>query len=63
MKKIPWKTIIGLAALFFIGVVSCSKPKPPAKVVLTPLQTLVNTDTSLSYFHRLVLQLPKGTLQ
>ncbi len=56
MKKIPWKTIIGLAALFFIGVVSCSKAKPPAKVVLTPLQTLVNTDTSLSFFHRLVLQ-------
>jgi uncharacterized surface protein with fasciclin (FAS1) repeats len=56
MKNIPWKVILGLAALFFIGIVSCSKPKPPVKIVLTPLQTLVNTDTSLSFFHRLLLQ-------
>jgi len=45
----------GLLSLFFIGFLACKKT-PPAKIVITPLQTLVNTDTSLTLFHRMILR-------
>lgn len=45
----------GLLSLFFIGFLACRKT-PPAKIQVTPLQTLVNTDTSLTLFHRMILQ-------
>ena len=45
----------GLLSLLFIGFLACKKTAP-AKVEITPLQTLVNTDTTLSLFHRMILQ-------
>jgi hypothetical protein len=44
-----------LLSLLFIGFLACKK-SPQAKTVVTPLQTLVNSDTSLTLFHRLILQ-------
>lgn len=44
-----------LLSLLFIGFLACKKT-PPAKIVITPLQTLVNGDTSLTLFHRMILQ-------
>lgn len=35
---------------------ACKKTSSPVKNPVTPLQTLINTDTSLSFFHRMVLQ-------
>ena len=45
-----------LALLFFCWLVACNKTSSPAKNPITPLQALVNTDTTLSLFHRMVLQ-------
>ena len=45
----------GLLSLLFIGFLACKKTPPP-KIVVTPLQTLVNSDTSLVLFHRMILQ-------
>jgi uncharacterized surface protein with fasciclin (FAS1) repeats len=48
--------VAGLAILFLFGLAACQKTPTPEKISLTPLQTLVNTDTSLSLFHRMILQ-------
>ena len=42
-------------SLLLIGFLACKKTVP-AKVQLTPLQTLVNTDTTLSLYHLLLLR-------
>jgi Fasciclin domain len=42
--------------LFCCVAFSCHKTSPPAVVPITPLQTLVNSDTTLSLFHRMLLQ-------
>lgn len=44
-----------LAAAVVLAAGACKKSVPPSTNDITPLQTLVNTDTSMSYFHRLVL--------
>lgn len=55
MEKRVWNCLTGLLSLLFIGFLACKKTQP-AKVKPTPLQTLVNTDTSLTLFHRMILQ-------
>lgn len=45
----------GVLSLLFIGFLACKKTPPP-RIVVTPLQTLVNSDTSLTLFHRMILQ-------
>jgi hypothetical protein len=45
----------GLLSLLFIGFLACKKTPPP-KIQVTPLQTLINTDTTLTLFHRMILQ-------
>jgi uncharacterized surface protein with fasciclin (FAS1) repeats len=40
---------------FAFGLDGCKK-STPAKVVLTPLQNLINTDTTLTLFHQMLLQ-------
>ncbi|HEY4109704.1 fasciclin domain-containing protein [Puia sp.] len=45
----------GLLSLLLIGFLACKKTPPP-KVQITPLQTLINTDTNLNLFHRMILQ-------
>lgn len=49
-------TIIGLVSLFFIGFFACQKPPPPVKVEVTPLQNLINSDTTLSLYHLMLLR-------
>ena len=52
-----WKnTIVGLLSLFLIGAFACQKTTTEKKVELTPLQTLVNTDTTLSLYHLMLLR-------
>lgn len=52
-----WKhTIAGLLGLFLIGTFACQKTAPAKAVQITPLQTLVNTDTTLSLYHLLLLR-------
>src|SRR5579863_2877970 len=49
------KAIAGIIlVLSFTAFLACKKTTP-AKIVVTPLQTLVNTDTTLSLFHLMVL--------
>jgi hypothetical protein len=55
MKKSVAPLLSGLLSLLFVGFLACRKT-PPAKIQVTPLQTLVNTDTSLTLFHRMILQ-------
>lgn len=45
-----------LAILLFLSLASCKKTASPVKNRITPFQTLINTDTSLSFYHRMVLQ-------
>ncbi|WP_431212723.1 hypothetical protein ACQ86N_44825 [Puia sp. P3] len=46
-----------LIVLFFMGVIACTKTKSSTvNNPNTPLQTLVNTDTSLTLFHHLLLR-------
>ena len=44
-----------LTGLFFIGFLSCKKAPPPKPIQITPLQTLVNSDTSLTLFHEMLI--------
>ena len=40
-----------------LGLASCTKKEGPARVApLTPLQARINTDSTLSFFHRLIIQ-------
>lgn len=55
MQKRLWITIVSLLGLFFIGVLSCKKAPPPKPIPITPLQTLVNSDTTLTLFHQMIL--------
>ena len=55
MKRLAWNGLSGLLSLIFIGFLACKKD-PPEKIRVTPLQTLVNSDTSLTLFHRMILQ-------
>jgi uncharacterized surface protein with fasciclin (FAS1) repeats len=55
MKKSVWTWIGGLLGLFLIAVASCKKSPPPKPIPITPLQTLVNSDTSLTLFHQMLL--------
>ncbi len=60
MKKIPLTAIkegSWLISLFFIGLLACTKTKTSTiNNPNTPLQTLVNSDTSLTLFHHLLLR-------
>lgn len=62
MKRTVFSGIPGIAAgflfVFSVGLLlSCTKPAPAApKVVIAPLQLLINTDTTLNFFHDMILQ-------
>lgn len=52
-----FRIIAGLATIVCLGgLPSCKKTAPLTPNALTPLQKLVNTDTTLSLYHRLILQ-------
>ena len=50
-KAIPLVVLIAL----LLGMGSCKKTQPPVANPVTPLQSLINTDTTLSLFHRMLL--------
>jgi len=55
MQKRDWTWVGVLTGLFFIGFLSCKKTPPPKPIQITPLQTLVNSDTSLTLFHEMLI--------
>jgi uncharacterized surface protein with fasciclin (FAS1) repeats len=50
-----WTWAGALSGLFFVGFLSCKKAPPPKPIPITPLQTLVNSDTSLTLFHEMLI--------
>lgn len=48
--------VTGVLVTFFLSLASCKKTAAPVKNSITPLQSLINSDTSLTLFHRLLLQ-------
>src|SRR5580658_10785572 len=55
MQKCVWKWAGVLTGLFIVGFLSCKKAPPPKPIPITPLQTLVNSDTSLTLFHEMLI--------
>jgi hypothetical protein len=51
MQKRVWT----IATLFILGFLSCKKAPPAKPIPITPLQTLVNSDTSLTLFHEMLI--------
>jgi len=49
------KNLLVFLIVLLAGISSCRKTQPPAINPITPLQSLINTDTSFSFFHRMVL--------
>jgi uncharacterized surface protein with fasciclin (FAS1) repeats len=56
MKKSLFYGWSGLVLLLSCCFGSCKKPPSPSFNPINPLQSLINTDTSLSFFHRMILQ-------
>jgi uncharacterized surface protein with fasciclin (FAS1) repeats len=56
MQRCLKNTIVGIASLVLISIFACKKTHTTTKVELTPLQTLINTDTTLSLYHLMILQ-------
>jgi hypothetical protein len=50
-----WTWVWTLTGLFIAGFLSCKKAPPPKPIPITPLQTLVNSDTSLTLFHEMLI--------
>jgi len=53
MKKLVFAPVFLIVFVWGLG--SCTKSSPPVFNPITPLQALVNNDTSLSLFHRMLL--------
>lgn len=47
--------VIAFIGLLFIGYAACKKATPAKPQPITPLQTLVNSDTSLTLFHQMLI--------
>ncbi|HEV2352644.1 MAG TPA: fasciclin domain-containing protein, partial [Puia sp.] len=45
----------GLLGLFILAACACKKMAAPKPIPITPLQTLVNSDTSLTMFHQMLI--------
>lgn len=56
MSRCFTNTIAALLGLFLLAGQACKKAAPAEKLVLQPLQTLLNTDTSLTLYHRMILR-------
>src|ERR1700761_6099702 len=48
--------IAGILAIVLIAAVACKKTPPAKPLVLMPLQQLLNTDTTLTLYHRMILR-------
>jgi uncharacterized surface protein with fasciclin (FAS1) repeats len=47
--------VIALTVLLIVGFAACKKSSPAKPVPITPLQMLVNSDTSLTLFHQMLI--------
>ncbi len=56
MPRCLKNTIVGILSFALLSIFACKKTHPTTKVELTPLQTLINTDTTLSLYHLMILQ-------
>lgn len=48
--------VVGISSILLVAFFACKKAPPPKKLVLQPLQTLLNTDTTLTLYHRMILR-------
>lgn len=48
--------IAGILAILLLAAVACKKSHPAKPLVLMPLQALLNTDTTLTLYHRMILR-------
>src|SRR5882724_3235595 len=59
-RRLSIKAMIRYAAgcfmAFLFSLMACTKNPSPAKVTITPLQTRINSDSNLSFYHRLIIQ-------
>jgi hypothetical protein len=55
MQKLVWIWGGVLTGLFLLGLLSCKKAAPAKPIPITPLQTLVNSDSSLTLFHQMLI--------
>jgi hypothetical protein len=55
MQKRVWTWVFALLGLCVTGLPACKKTPPPRPIQITPLQTLVNSDTSLTLFHQMLI--------
>jgi len=46
----------GCFLVFLLILASCTKTSAPVKATITPLQAVINSDSTLSFFHRLLIQ-------
>ena len=49
-------TIAGILGILLVAAVACKKAPPAKPLVLMPLQALLNTDTTLTLYHRMILR-------
>jgi transforming growth factor-beta-induced protein len=56
MKRFAINAFAVILSVLLIAVVACKKAPPPKPIVLMPLQALLNTDTTLTLYHRMILR-------
>jgi uncharacterized surface protein with fasciclin (FAS1) repeats len=55
IREIPGMKVIAVTCLLIVWFAACKKSTPARPVPITPLQTLVNSDTSLTFFHQMLI--------
>jgi hypothetical protein len=56
INRAAGNTIAGILSILLIAAVACKKAQPAKPLVLMPLQALLNTDTNLTLYHRMILR-------
>jgi hypothetical protein len=56
VNKVAGNTIAGILGILLVAAVACKKTHPAKPLVLMPLQALLNTDTTLTLYHRMILR-------
>lgn len=56
LRRLLRTTVVSLLSVLMLAVFACKKTASEKKLVLQPLQTLLNTDTTLTLYHRMILR-------
>src|ERR1700743_2316930 len=56
MKRCVTNTIMVILSVLLLAVLACKKTSHAKPLVLQPLQALLNTDTTLTLYHRMILR-------